>query len=128
MPPKIVVVDVETTGLNSDDRIVTLAAVMLETADLVVGSVSFRYLHLIFDPGKKSHPEAETVHGHDDWTLRHQLFFAEFAQYISDFLKSADLIVAHNVVFDMGFPNRELEAAGLAPLMQPIFCTMEADP
>ena len=125
LPRTIAFLDVETTGLHSNDRIVALAFILLDASELAESSRHFRFAHLIFDPGKKCHPAAAAVHGYDDWTLRHQAFLAEEAQSVRDFLHEADLLVAHNAAFDCGFVNRELQAAGLPPLAVPTFCTMQ---
>jgi DNA polymerase-3 subunit epsilon len=103
LPDRFAVVDVETTGIHGTDRIVTFAATFLERVALLEDSMSIKCLHLIFDPGKKCHPEAERVHGYDDWTLRHQEFFAEHAKRIRALLDETDLVVAHNAAFDLSF-------------------------
>jgi len=57
IPKCIAFLDVETTGLTAKDRIITLAGVKLRDTDLLAtGTASLEYLHLIFDPGRKSHP------------------------------------------------------------------------
>jgi DNA polymerase-3 subunit epsilon len=125
LPNFVVAVDVETTGLHSNDRVVSLGAIWFATACLPEDCFPVSYIHLIFDPGKKSHPKAEQVHGFDDWTLRHQEPFADYATRIRDFLQAGDAIVAHNAEFDMGFIDRELVTAGQRPVDKPIYCTME---
>jgi DNA polymerase III subunit epsilon len=127
MPEKILFVDVETTGFHSTDRIVTLAGILLRVNDVIERHVFFQeILHLIVDPGKKSHPKAEMVHGYSDWVLRHQDPFEEHVAEIADFLNKADLIVAHNAEFDLDFINRELALHRKPLLENPIYCTMEA--
>jgi DNA polymerase-3 subunit epsilon len=125
LPRTILFLDVETTGLTSSDRIVSFAGIGLKTAPLASGSFELGYSHLIFDPGRKSHPEAERVHGYSDWVLRFQNPFSLYADELSRFMSSHDLLVAHNASFDVGFVNRELNLAGLPPLSRPIYCTME---
>jgi len=125
-PASILFVDVETTGLHSADRIVSLGAIRLSTFEMLTGFLQFDQIHLIFDPGRKSHPKAEEVHGYDDWILRHQQPFSDYAAPLFDFISSAGLVVAHNAEFDESFLAREFEAAGLQmPLMQS-YCTMQA--
>ena len=72
LPASIVSVDVETTGLHSHDRIVTFAAWRVATVMLSGDVLDAKCLHIIVDPGKKSHAKAEEVHGYSDWTLRYQ--------------------------------------------------------
>lgn len=125
LPGKVAILDVETTGLHSADRIVSLAVIRLDTPALAHDKINLRLTHLIFDPGKKCHPEAARVHGHDEWTLRHQPFFSEHAADVREMLEEADVVVAHNAAFDLSFVNRELEAASLPPLTRSAFCTMQ---
>src|SRR5205814_8146382 len=73
IPKCVAFFDVETTGASDKDRIVTFAGVkLLDTATLSTGSLQMAYIYLIFDPGRKSHPSAEAVHGYSRWALRHQ--------------------------------------------------------
>ena len=62
-------------------------------------------------------------HGYSDWVLRHQESFEIYAATIERFF-AADLVVAHNAEFDVGFYNREMERLGRGPISKPIFCTM----
>src|SRR5690242_3832688 len=75
----------------------TFAGVMLlDTATHSTGPPQMAYIHLIFDPGRKSHLSAEANHGYSDWALRHQESFGIYAATIERFFDSADLVVAHN--------------------------------
>jgi DNA polymerase III subunit epsilon len=126
LPASLVALDVETTGLHSSDRIVTFGAILLPTAPLAEGLFEASCLHLIFDPGRKSHPQAELVHGYDDWLLRHQEPFTHHADAIRQFIYSGDLILAHNASFDLRFINDEMVRAGKAArIKRPIYCTMQ---
>jgi DNA polymerase-3 subunit epsilon len=125
LPPRLVVVDVETTGLGGTDRVVSFGAVALETSSLALQPVLACH-HLIFDPARASHPRAEAVHGYDDWLLRHQDPAALHIARIAELLAGADLIVAHNAAFDLGFINRELAAGGHPAVAAKVYCTMEA--
>ena len=75
LPGNVLFLDVETTGLHSDDRVVPLAMLLLERDESEGSEMKFSILHLVFDPGRRSHPRAEAVHGYDDWTWRHQNAF-----------------------------------------------------
>jgi DNA polymerase III subunit epsilon len=125
-PNRFAVVDVETTGIHHTDRIVSFAAICIERTALLQSQIPVRRMNLIFDPGKKCHPEAERVHGYTDWMLRHQQFFAEYANSISKLLEETDLLVAHNAEFDLDFLCREFKHAGIEPIRKPAFCTMNA--
>lgn len=124
LPASIIVVDVETTGLHSGDRIVTLGAWRINTADLALDSINAECLHIIIDPGRKSHPRAEEIHGYSDWTLRHQESFSEQADTVRDFLLSGDLVIAHNASFDLEFIDREYRILGKRGPELHSYCTM----
>jgi DNA polymerase-3 subunit epsilon len=127
IPRCITFFDVETTGLDSKDRIVTLAAVKLLDTDFSPNcDFTVEYMHSIFDPGRKSHPKAEAVHGYSDWLLRHQADFIDCAKIIEGFFTSTDLIVAHNAEFDIDFYNREMKRAGRSLISKPVYCTMNS--
>ena len=123
LPADAVFLDVETTGFHSDDRIVSLAMIF-PTFGRTLHDTKIRASHSVFDPCKKSHPEAEAVHGYDDWTLRHQPMFFEEAKEIHNLLSKSKLIVAHNIQFDVGFLNYEFGLCGLSPIVGPLACTM----
>src|SRR5690606_5872345 len=116
---RVIVVDTETTGLLPYDRIVTIGAVKIEGDGLLRQS-----LHLIFDPRKDSHPQAEAVHGYDNWMTRYQDLFSDLAAPIRKWFDWADEIVAHNADFDMRYVQREFRKAEVDMLPQPAFCTM----
>ena len=59
LPASIVFCDIETTGLRDTDRIVSFAGIGVQTAQLASGVLDLAYSHLVFDPAKKSHPQAE---------------------------------------------------------------------
>jgi DNA polymerase-3 subunit epsilon len=126
LPKTIVAIDVETTGLYSHDRIVTLGAWKVSAAELAADVFHPECIHIIVDPGKKSHPKAEAIHGYSDWILRHQQPFAEYARTVRDFIESGEVVVAHNASFDMEFIAREYRALGQAPPTLPIYCTMNS--
>jgi DNA polymerase III subunit epsilon len=126
LPARVLFVDVETTGLNDDDRVVSFAGILLTTAALAVGEFHMKVCHLVFDPGRKSHRKAEDLHGYDDWTLRHQDFFVELVDVVVELIAGADLVVAHNASFDRKFIDRELVAVRRPCIAKPFYCTMEA--
>jgi DNA polymerase III epsilon subunit-like protein len=74
-PPIAFVIDIETTGLRPHDRTVALAAIRLIGLKMPPDG----HYYLVFDPRKDNHPEAEAIHGWDDWTLRFQGLFAAVA-------------------------------------------------
>lgn len=121
-----VFLDVETTGLQNYDRVVSLGAIRVDINNTTKCLGTVECVHLIFDPIKKSHPRAEAVHGYDDWLLRHQDRFSDFAEDLHQYISSADLVVAHNAKFDFKFVNREFELCGLTSPINAGYCTLEA--
>jgi DNA polymerase-3 subunit epsilon len=125
VPSSVVFVDVETTGLTDHDRVVSLGAVWLSTASIGDGPFPVSFVHLIFNPERKCHPAAARVHGYSDRLLCQQETFAARAGFLRQYLNSAELIVAHNAIFDTSFINREFQYAGESSLNCPVYCTME---
>ncbi|MFE1597550.1 3'-5' exonuclease [Methylobacterium sp. ID0610] len=126
LPRRLLALDVETTGLDAGDRIVSFGAVLLDTASLLDSRPLLTCHHLIFDPQRASHPRAEAVHGFDDWLLRHQEPAARHLDALASLIGAADLVVAHNADFDLGFLRREFAAAGRPAVAMRSYCTMEA--
>lgn len=126
LPDRVLFVDIETTGLYSSDRLVSIGAVELETASIGTEACRLRLTHLVFDPGRRSHPKSEEVHGYSDWVLRHQEPFADCVDRLWPLFDGAGLIVAHNAEFDRRFLEREFSRAGKPLPDRPYFCTMQA--
>lgn len=128
LPKSVAFIDVETTGLDpSHDRVVTVGGIWFASGSLRDGSLPVSFIHLIFNPRRKSHPRATQVHGYSDCVLKHQeALSGYYADEIRKFFCSADLIVAHNTAFDLGFINAELTRIQRRPLDRPTFCTLEA--
>jgi DNA polymerase-3 subunit epsilon len=125
LPASAVFVDVETTGLSSTDRVVSLGAIWLSTASVCGGPLPVSYIHLVFNPERRSHPYAERIHGYSADFLAGQEPFFLYADFVRQYLAAADLIVAHNAPFDVSFINRELALANERELHTPVFCTMQ---
>jgi len=124
-PDTIAFLDVETTGLHSRDRIVTLAVALLDTCEIQEGKAQISFIHRIYNPGIHCQPDAERIHGHSDWTLRQQLFFIDEAKEVSEFISKAGMVCCHNAEFDLNFVNREFVHAGIPAIKVPIYCTMK---
>jgi DNA polymerase-3 subunit epsilon len=125
IPRSIVAVDVETTGLSADDRIVTLGAWRIRPFDLARGCSNADYIHIIANPGRASHPRAKAVHGYSDWTLAHQQPFSVHADEVRGFLASGDIVIAHNAGFDFGFIQREFARLGQNAIQCRRYCTVD---
>ena len=122
---QIMFVDVETTGLATHDRIVTLAAILLNAAAYTGDEVNLKFLYRIYNPGTPCHPQASRIHGYSDSFLKSQPSFSTEAQEVSEFLRRADLIVCHNASFDLRFVNQALSSCSLPVIAAKSYCTME---
>ena len=109
-----IVLDTETTGLSAidGDRLIELGCV-----ELVNRKLTGNNLHLYFNAGRDSHPDALRVHGITTEFLKDKPRFEEKIDEIWEYLKGAELII-HNAPFDLGFLNNELKLAKRPPLKQ----------
>jgi DNA polymerase-3 subunit epsilon len=125
LPASVAFCDVETTGLGNHDRIVSFGGIGMISRNLVRGRPYLKYLYLVFDPGRTNRRGVEHIHGFSDSTLRLQDPFAVHAADVRRFLRSHDLLVAHNAAFDIRFINREMRLSSLPALTRPVYCTMK---
>ena len=102
---RVLAIDTETTGLGQDRRMLELAAVDESTGEVVY--------HQRYNPGVPSHPAALRVHGlTSDVLAQHEPLQLADAEKIAELLGPA-VLLAHNLVFDIGTINLELRAYGL---------------
>jgi DNA polymerase III epsilon subunit family exonuclease len=113
------VVDLETTGFDPwpEHRAVEVAVVRLAPAGSVVAE-----LDTLINPGRAV--EATEIHGITDGMLRHAPRFAEVAGEVAALLEGA-VVVAHNVLFDVGFLRGEFQQAGLTMPPVAALCTAQ---
>lgn len=92
--------DVETTGLNRNnrDRIIEIAA--LEAID---NKLTGNNLHMFFNPTIPISLEAQAIHGITLAELEDKPLFKDHANHIAEFIFSAHEIIAHNNTFDLNF-------------------------
>jgi len=109
-----IVLDTETTGLSAadGDRLIELGCV-----ELVNRKLTGNNLHLYFNAGRDSHPDALRVHGITTEFLKDKPRFEEKIDEIWAYLQGAELII-HNAPFDLGFLNNELKLARRPPLKE----------
>ena len=121
LPPTLVVLDTETTGLEPElgHEIIELAAQKVVGRD-VVGEFA-----ALVTPTRPVPPDAAAVHG-----ITPELLAAEgkpasevFPAFLA-FLGDAG-IVAHNAAFDIAFLNRHLALLGLPALTNSVLDTLE---
>ena len=104
---KLVVLDVETTGLSPamGDRVVELGMIACRGATEIS-----RSSHLI-NPGRPIPSDAQRVHSISDQDVSECPLFKEIAEEVESTLEDS-WIVGHNVRFDTGFLAMELQQAG----------------
>ena len=109
-----IILDTETTGLSADngDRLIELGCV-----EMVNRKLTGNNLHLYFNAGRDSHPDALRVHGITSEFLKDKPRFEHKVDEIWEYLQGAELII-HNAPFDLGFLNKELELANRPPIRQ----------
>lgn len=113
----IAVVDVETTGLYSSDRVVEIGVVLLDSA----GSVEGTFTTLV-NPRRDVGPTH--IHGLTAADVAEAPTFLDIAPRVAEVL-AGRLPVAHNASFDLAFLARECNRAGVAfPSVSPAVCTM----
>ncbi|MBY0096575.1 ATP-dependent DNA helicase DinG [Mesobacillus maritimus] len=120
MGNKFVVVDLETTGNSprKGDRIIQIGAVIIED-----GKIIGKYSSLV-NPGKPIPAFIEELTGINDEMVSSAPAFSEIAGEIMELLDEA-FFVAHNVLFDLGFLQDELQMAGYEGFYGSVLDTVE---
>ncbi|WP_126635599.1 TerD family protein [Embleya hyalina] len=115
-PSDYAVVDVETTGLRSSDRIVSVAVEVLDRH----GTVTDRWSTLV-DPGRD--PGPVHIHGLTAERLAGAPTFDRVAEDLAEYL-AGRVFVAHNAPFDWQMLTSEYRRLGTAWPMERRLCTM----
>lgn len=120
MGNKFVVVDLETSGNSpkKGDRIIQVGAVIIED-----GKITGQFSSLV-NPRKPIPAFIEELTGINDEMVANAPSFEEIAIDIVELLDDA-FFVAHNVFFDLGFLQEELQIAGHEGFYGPILDTVE---
>ncbi len=105
---RIVVLDTETTGMNSEGGPTYLGHNIIEIGcvELVNRRPTGRHFHLYIKPERPIDPEAIDVHGITDEFLLDKPKFSHIAKEFYDFIEGAELVI-HNAPFDIGFMDYE---------------------
>lgn len=115
-PDRYAVVDVETTGLARDDRIVSAAVYRLDSQGNVEG-------HWYTPVNPQRDPGPTWIHGLTSEALADAPLFAEIADAFAEHLEGR-VLVAHNAIFDWSMIAREYaRAQRTAPVRQRL-CTI----
>ncbi|MFF0729352.1 DEDDh family exonuclease [Streptomyces sp. NPDC004134] len=115
-PEAYAVVDVETTGLRSDDRIVSAAVYRLDAHGAVQDS-----WYTLVNPQRD--PGPVWIHGLTREMLAGAPLFPEIAEEFTARLEGR-VLVAHNAVFDWMMIAREYARAGLTAPVRRRLCTI----
>ena len=116
---RIAVLDLETTGFSAtNDRICELAIVIVRNLEL------HGVYQTLVNPEVPIPAATSAVHGLFDDNVKHSPTFREIAPAVREVLGKADLIVCHNVSFDVGFMQANLARHGLPVLTGSALCTM----
>ncbi|MEI7831779.1 MAG: exonuclease domain-containing protein [bacterium] len=111
----IVALDLETTGLSSrHDRIVEFAAVRWRAG------VEMATFQSLCHPGRHISAEVIRVHGITNEMVADAPSEAQVLPDFLDFCAQADVVVAHNAPFDMGFIRTACERVGLECFNVPV--------
>lgn len=117
---KFVVIDLETTGHSPavDDQIIEIGIVVIEN-----NQISEEFTTLL--KPKKIVPKFITnLTGIDNSDVENAPYFKDIAETVISFFEGA-YFVAHNVTFDLGFLNHELNKSGFEPLKPKTIDTVE---
>ncbi len=109
--PALHVVDVETTGLDAGDRVISVGFVKV-----LRGKTLDTWSSLVNPRGKFISRGAEEVHGPVDSDLTDAPTFDSLRDSIGRWLQPDVIFVGHNLGFDFSMLRREFEASG-SPLM-----------
>ena len=123
--PSVLVFDTETTGLLAPRaaRISRQPSIIEFYGEIIDGDE----IHYLFNPEMKLPHFITTITGLRDNDLKDKPPFRSRAKKIVDFIERADIIVAHNLSFDKGIIDINLERAKLDPPKWPRgICTVEA--
>ena len=114
MASRQIVLDTETTGLNSrlGDRVIEIGCV-----ELLSRRVTERHFHRYVNPEREIEEGAAKVHGISGEFLADKPKFADIAKDFLDYIGGAELII-HNADFDVEFLDQELAFSGLKKLSE----------
>lgn len=120
-------IDLETTGLDvaKGDQIIEVGIVKVEY-DTVTGDYKSlgKFVQLI-DPTVTITAAAQNIHHISIYDVEGKPTWKEIGPKVHKIISQADLIVAHNAQFDIGFLDVEFYRIGLEIPEVEVFCTME---
>jgi DNA polymerase III epsilon subunit family exonuclease len=115
------VLDVETTGFKTKDRVIEIAATRLTLDGTIVSE-----FETLVNPGRSA-TDTTHIHGISDRNLVDAPQFAEIAGDLYEFCANS-VVVGHNVSFDQRFIAQEMARLEESPPPWPLLCTMRLSP
>ena len=100
----LIFIDVETTGLESDDKICSIALIIVDEKE-----ISYKYE--LLNEGKKIPPKASSIHHITNEMIKNKPLFKESAIYkfLQENNNDKNTLIAHNIKFDL----EKISSAGL---------------
>lgn len=122
---RIVVLDTETTGMNTDGGASYLGHNIIEigAVEIINRRLTGRTFHVYIKPPRLIDEEATAVHGITDEMVKDKPTFAEIADEFIEFIKGAELVI-HNAPFDVGFMDYEFSFLKQPPLKTDEICVV----
>lgn len=126
---KRIIFDTETTGLLKPSLVdLSLQPKIIELGILVVtdGEITRQYSQL-FNPGEPLDAKITKITGITDEDVKDQPVFADEIKTIAEIFCGADVVIAHNAVFDLTIIKNELLRAGCEDFFWPqmTLCTVQ---
>lgn len=105
-----IVLSLETTGLEPDDRIIEIGCV-----EMIGKTLTGRVFHEYINPERRIELRATAVHGITDELVADRPKFRDIATEFVDLVRGAEMVI-HNAEFDVVYLDHELSLLKLPPL------------
>ena len=122
----LLIFDTETcntkTGIGAENAIVSISAYLYNTKSRKVIDTSFSYE--VFNPLMPIDPGASRVNGFYNSMVKNYPKFSTKIDKLTELINRADILIAHNVAFDLSLLLNEYIRAGKKMPSKRAFCTM----
>ena len=122
----LLIFDTETcntkTGIGAENAIVSISAYLYNTKSRKVIDTSFSYE--VFNPLMPIDPGASRVNGFYNSMVKNYPKFSTKIDKLTELINKADILVSHNVTFDLSLLLNEYIRAGKEMPSKRAFCTM----
>ncbi len=111
----VLFIDTETTGLNpTTDEVIQVWCILSEYCTETHSVSDLATINIEINPTcEEIHPKATEVHGKTKEMLKDKRWFKHYANFIFSILATADIIVGHNIKYDIGMLMWEFKRIGL---------------